>query len=196
MLVTGAAGFIGIPTVRLLLRRGATVIAVDNFAVGSRERLREQGRHGELEVREVDLRDPVATRDALAGVETPHVLHLAAHHFIPFCVAHPAETLAVNVDGTQHLLDALGDADGRTLVFASTADVYRPSERPHSEDDALEPNNVYGASKVMGEWLVLFQGDRDPSLDARVARLFNAYGPGETNPHVLPDILGHMRHGD
>lgn len=196
VLVTGAAGFIGIPTVRRLLREGATVVALDNFAVGSRERLREQGQHGDLEVHRVDLRDRDATLDALKGADTPYVIHLAAHHFIPFCIANPAETLAVNVGGTQHVLDGLESAGAERLVFASTADVYRPSPAPHREDDPVEPNNVYGASKRMGEWLVGIKQQGDPRLDVRVGRLFNAYGPGETNPHVLPDILGHMRRGD
>jgi len=196
VLVTGAAGFIGIPTVRRLLRDGASVVAVDNFAVGSRERLNEQAAHGDLEVREADLRDRDATRAAFEGADTPYLIHLAAHHFIPFCIAHPAETIAVNVGGTQHVLDALDAAGVRRLVFASTADVYRPAPEPHREDAAAEPNNVYGASKLMGEWLVRYRQAADAELDARVGRLFNAYGPGETNPHVLPDILGHMRRGD
>ena len=196
VLVTGAAGFIGIPTVRRLLSQGASVVAIDNFAVGSSERLAAQVDHGDLEVRRVDLRDREATLAAMQRLDTPFVIHLAAHHFIPFCIAHPAETIAVNVGGTQHLLDGLEPAGVERLVFASTADVYRPSEAPHREDDPVEPNNVYGASKRMGEWLVRFKQQASPGLDVRVARLFNAYGPGETNPHVLPDILGHMRRGD
>jgi len=184
VLVTGAAGFIGVPTTRALLARGATVVALDNFAVGSRERLAGLG--GLLTVEEIDLRESSRLRRVVASTQPMAVVHLAAHHFIPFCIAHPAETIEVNVLGTQCLLDALVDASPRRLVFASTADVYAPSLQPHAEDDEIGPPNVYGVSKAAAEWLCQFHMGEDILW---IARLFNVYGRGETNPHVLPHIL-------
>jgi UDP-glucose 4-epimerase len=108
-------------------------------------------------------------------------------------VAHPAEAIAVNVSGTQHLLDALLEAEPRRLVFASTADVYRPSETPHAETHATGPINVYGATKLVGEQLVEYHRARQPELQSVVGRLFNVYGPGETNPHVMPAIFDQLR---
>jgi UDP-glucose 4-epimerase len=178
--VTGGAGFIGVPTVRALLAREAEVVVMDNFAVGRRESIAAL----DVEVLEADLRDA----DAVARARADVVVHLAALHFIPYCAAHPAETIAVNVLGTQHVLDAAGDA---RVVFASTGDVYRPSERPHAESDPVEATSVYGASKLAGEHLLHARG-----RDSVVLRFFNAIGPGETNPHVLPEILAQLRAGD
>jgi UDP-glucose 4-epimerase len=193
VLVTGAAGFVGIPVTRALLRRGFEVIALDNFSVGSRELL-ERVMAGEAgSIVEADLRDPVAVRHAVAAAAPWGVIHLAALHFIPYCVAHPAEAVAVNVTGTQHLLDALLAVEPRRLVFASTADVYEPSESAHGEGDPLGPVNVYGATKLMGEQLVHFHRSHQPELESVVARLFNVYGPGETNPHVMPAIFEQLR---
>jgi UDP-glucose 4-epimerase len=107
-------------------------------------------------------------------------------------VANPAEAVAVNVSGTQHLLDALLEAEPRRLVFASTADVYRPSETPHAETHPTGPVNVYGSTKLVGEQLVDFHGSRQPELESVVARMFNVYGPGETNPHVMPAIFDQL----
>jgi UDP-glucose 4-epimerase len=193
VLLTGAGGFIGVPTTRALLARGFEVAALDNFSVGSRERLEALSSEGELSILEVDLRDAAELRSAVASFSPWGVVHLAALHFIPYCISHPGETLAVNVLGTQHLLDALAQTGTSRLVFASTADVYAPSETAHAETDPTVPMNVYGASKLMGEQLLGFHREHDPELESVVARFFNVYGPGETNPHVMPAIFDQLR---
>jgi UDP-glucose 4-epimerase len=191
VLVTGAAGFVGIPVTRRLLERGFEVVALDNFSVGSRELLEEVIEPGSI--LEVDLRDAEGVKRAVREAAPWGVIHLAAIHFIPYCVAHPAEAVAVNVAGTQHLLDALLEAEPRRLVFASTADVYEPSDIPHEEPHPVGPINVYGATKLVGEQLVGFHNARQPGLETVVARLFNVYGPGETNPHVMPAIFDQLK---
>lgn len=193
VLVTGAAGFIGQPTVRALIAGGHEVWALDDFSVGSRELLEE---NEGVRVVEADIRDARATAEAVAQAAPEGVIHLAAIHFIPLCVAEPANALAVNVSGTQHLLDALAGTPASRLVFASTGDVYESASEAHREDHTVAPNNVYGASKLMGEQLLRFHAGRGESLVTVAARLFNAFGPGETNPHVLPDILGNMHSSD
>jgi UDP-glucose 4-epimerase len=192
VLVTGAAGFVGIPVTKALLARGFEVVALDNFGVGSEAALREAIGDGPGRIAEVDLRDADGVRRAVADAAPWGIIHLAALHFIPYCVEHPGEAVAVNVGGTQHLLDGLLDADPRRIVFASTADVYAPSEVPHAEHHPVGPINVYGATKLVGEQLVSFHRERQPQLETVVGRLFNVYGPGETNPHVMPAIFGQL----
>ncbi len=190
--VTGAAGFVGAEVVRQLLRQGRRVVAIDNLSVGSWNRLPESD---DLALAWADIRD----RDALGAVfqryQPAGVLHLAAHHFIPFCVAHPADTLSVNVVGTQNVLDAAAAACER-LVFLSTGDVYIPSQAPHQETDAIGSDNVYGLSKEMGERLIALWRGRGATVEPVIVRLFNVIGPGETNRHVMPDILACAREGD
>ena len=193
MLLTGAAGFIGAPVARALLARGYEVVGLDNFSVGSRDVLDAALADGAGSVAEVDLRDRDAVHDAVAEVQPWGVIHLAALHFIPYCVANPAEAIGVNVAGTQNLLDALLKARPRRLVFASTADVYRPADTAHAEVHDVEPINVYGATKLIGEQLVSYHAPRQPELEPVVARLFNVYGPGETNPHVMPAIFEQLK---
>ena len=196
VVVTGGAGFIGVPTVTHLLNCGHNVVVVDNFAVGSRDRLDHLVGIDRLTIVELDLRDASATSDVMAEIAPRRVIHLAAHHFIPFCKANPAETIDVNVGGTQHLLDALGPVEPERIVFASTADVYSPAPAPHIEVDAIDPDNIYGMSKFMGEKLMAFHGLNHPETEMVVVRFFNAVGAGETNPHLVPDILDYVRDGD
>ena len=131
ILITGGAGFIGVPTTDAFVTAGEDVVVVDNFEVGERSRLDHLNDRGNLSVVELDLRDRVAVERAVHEIAPTHVVHLAAHHFIPFCVSHPAETIAVNVAGTQHLLDALVAVEPSRIVFASTADVYQPAPHAH-----------------------------------------------------------------
>jgi UDP-glucose 4-epimerase len=193
VLVTGAAGFVGAPVTRALLARGFEVVALDNFSVGSRDVAEQALAAGPGSIAEVDLRDADGVRRAVAEAAPWGVIHLAALHFIPYCVANPAEAVEVNVTGTQHLLDGLLEAEPERLVFASTADVYEPSESPYAERDPVGPINVYGATKLMGEQLIGFHRARQPELEPVVARMFNVYGPGETNPHVMPAIFEQLR---
>ncbi len=196
VLVTGGAGFVGVPTVRQLTERGFEVVVADNFAVGSATRLDDLVATAGVRVDRVDLRDADALAALVQDVRPWGAIHLAALHYIPYCAAHPAETIAVNVLGFQHVLDALGGSEVQRLVFASTGDVYRPGLGPHREDDDAMPTSIYGASKLAGEWMVRLWRSSGVAAAPVVARLFNVYGPGETNPHVIPHLCASMRAGD
>jgi UDP-glucose 4-epimerase len=196
MLVVGGAGFVGYHLVPRLLESDHDVVVIDNLSRGSLERFGPHLGDARLGIVRGDVTDAVLVREVVAEVRPAVVFHLAALHFIPYCTAHPSETLLVNVVGTQLVLDALAPVPDARLVFASTADVYAPSSRPHREDDPMETANVYGASKRACEELFAVARRHDPARRIVAARLFNVYGPGETNPHVLPDILAQVRDGN
>src|SRR5690606_14771303 len=92
-LVTGAAGFIGSHLIEALLDLGQTVVALDNFATGSRENLEDvRSRVGEsawsqLTFMEADIRDPDSCREACREVDI--VLHQAALGSVPRSVDDP-----------------------------------------------------------------------------------------------------------
>jgi UDP-glucose 4-epimerase len=195
VLVTGGAGFIGHHLVRSLLADDAQVLVVDNFSFGRRSHLEmeEINEAGRLWLHEADLRQP-DTFDLLASFRPEIVYHLGAIHFIPYCDAHPQETLDTNVLATDLLLRRLRDLDVRALVFASTAAVYGFAEHPLTEEgDPPRPGDIYGLSKWLAEELVRRFADDRPDVRTVAARLFNVFGPGETNRHLLPDLLDALR---
>jgi UDP-glucose 4-epimerase len=193
VLVTGGAGFVGVPLVRRLLSTGAEVCVLDNFSTSSPGRLDDLSPH--LVIADVDItaRDGLAA--AVADFRPTHCVHLAAIHFIPRCRAEPSATVATNILGTQHVIDALrSSAPGCRVLLASSADVYRPGVRPHREDGPTGPGNVYGLSKLTSESVLRFAAE-DGAVEAVAARFFNVYGPGETNPHLIPEIVGQVKQG-
>jgi len=79
-------------------------------------------------------------------------------------------------------------------VFASTAAVYAPSASAHLESEPTGPVDIYGYSKLHGEHFVRYYAQQ-AKVRARIVRLFNVVGPGETNPHLVPAIIRQLGEG-
>jgi UDP-glucose 4-epimerase len=179
--ITGGAGFIGSHLTHHLTAIGHQVQVYDNLSAGRPVPFLVLG----------DLLEVRALNAAMTSFRPDAVIHLAALHFIPDCEREPARTLRVNVEGTQNVLTAAALCETKpNFVFASTAAVYASSDRKHQEDDNPAPTEIYGMTKHFGEQLV-----KASKLPYSIARLFNVYGPGETNPHLIPALLVQLRAG-
>jgi len=162
---------------------GAAVTVFDDLSVGER-RLVPDG--AELVVG--DIRNDNFQR-TVSLINPDAIVHLAAIHYIPYCNEHPEETFEVNVIGTRNVVEAAKQCSSiKSVLFASSAAVYPSREGPNSEDSTVGPMDVYGKTKLVGEDLIRLLSARAnvPSISAR---LFNIYGPNETNMHLIPAIL-------
>lgn len=190
VLITGGNGYVGRALTRLLAPEH-DVLVLDSLR-NSVLRFHDDELPG-FRLQQVDITDPGATADAVTGFDPQVMIHLAAIHYIPECEAKPDEAISINTLGTVNLLRAA--PEGSRFVLASTAAVYAPEDTPHDEESSpIGPMDVYGLTKLHAEQYVrYFAGER--RLDARIVRLFNVVGPGETNPHLLPAILAQALHG-
>ena len=191
-LVTGGCGFVGAALVRRLLAESCEVVVVDDLSRGSRANFGpDQDR---VRVVEQDVTSGLSR--IFESFQPEAVFHLAALHFIPDCDADPARCLRVNVDGTRSVLEAAAGLRGPvSLVVASSAAVYAPSDGPHQEQqDLLGPVDVYGQSKRWTEELAAGFAART-GTGVGIARLFNVFGPGETNAHFIPSLISQMKAG-
>ncbi len=194
VLVTGGAGFVGSWVVRILLDQthSTQVVVLDNFKNGRREYVPASPR---LTLHETDLTKGATVGQVVRDTRPDIVVHLAALHFIPYCNAHPAETLEVNVVGTQNLFEALRLAPPTGLVIASSAAVYPIRDEANTEDSPIGPTDIYGLTKWINEKQLELFAQQGVKTRCAAARLFNVIGPHETNPHVLPEILNQIAQG-
>ncbi|HQN11149.1 MAG TPA: SDR family NAD(P)-dependent oxidoreductase [Quisquiliibacterium sp.] len=184
VLVTGAAGFIGMHVSRALLAEGARVIGVDNLNDYYDPRLK----HARLErlhatspdfafVRQ-DIADAAAV-DALFRAHRPAtVVHLAAQAGVRYALSRPFSYVDSNLQGSTAVLEACRHHDVRHLVFASSSSVYGGNHKvPFSERDPVDhPVSFYAATKRANE-LMAHSYAHLFGLPVTMLRYFTVYGP-------------------
>lgn len=193
ILITGGAGFIGSAVVRTFLQAGMRVVLYDNFTYGRREFLPADDN---LEIVEGDINQTDALAAAIEQCRPAYLCHLAAIHFIPHCNENPTKALHVNTVGTESVLNAAAGKGIEKIISASTAAVYPITDGPNSEAGTeAGPIDIYGLSKFFSEALAE-KYTRETGDTTIAMRLFNAVGPRETNPHVIPHIFETARDSD
>ena len=191
VLVTGGLGFVGSALVEHLLDNGHDVTVFDDASRGTVENV-DQHR---VEICLGDLGDQDAFSRCLRAHPYAAVVHLAAMHFIPDCNRDPQACIATNVIGTENVIAACDEHDVERLIAASSMAVYPISDGACSEEDPVGPCDVYGETKVSNEMQLLRWSRGGGARVAVALRLSNAYGPRETNPHVIPEIMRQLARG-
>lgn len=111
----------------------------------------------------------------MAGAD--QVVHFAAESHVDRSIASAGEFVRTNVCGTQTLLDAALRHGVERFVHVSTDEVYGSRDTgSFSEEDRLDPNSPYAASKAASD-LIALSYHRTHGLDVRVTRCSNNYGP-------------------
>ena len=151
---------------------------MDDFSTGNRQNINHCIDH--VELFDGSILDAELVSRAVKGTEL--VFHLAAAVGVANIVREPLRGLRVNVEGTQHVVNATV-AEGAKMVLASTSEVYgRPTKIPMSETDdrVLGPTTVdrwsYSTAKALDEHLLLAL-HRQEGFPMSIVRYFNSYGP-------------------
>ena len=178
-LVAGVAGFLGSNLAAELLRRGHSVVGVDNYATSDNRNLLRLHENPQFEFRRMSVTDET---EVSALEEVDYIFHFASPASPPKYLKLGLETIKVNTDGTENLIK-LALKNSARLIYASTSEVYGdPLVSPQPESywgnvNPIGPRSVYDEAKRLGETLVaLYSRERD--LNAGIVRIFNTYGPG------------------
>ena len=171
VLVTGAAGFVGSRLMKLF-HLGKGDIATDlntDF----------QAPEG---VRKIAWKLPGPPPGSLGQVR--YVIHLAGLSSVAHSHTSEEKVKSVNYEGTRSVLRWLKEVTGDALLlFASSAEVYKPSKDILHELSPLDPRSPYGKSKLEAEKLI-----SDSGVQNVIARSFPHFGPGQAGHFVLPSF--------
>lgn len=195
-LVAGGGGFIGSHLCDELLARGYYVICLDSFLTGRKENIRALLNHPAFRLVEADICN-------LKRWDEPvdQIINLACAASPPHYQADPVHTMMTCVTGTANLL-SVARQWGATFVQASTSEVYGdPDEHPQQEDyrgnvNCTGPRACYDEGKRAAETLC-FDMTRSGAVDARVARIFNTYGPRmrPDDGRIVSNLIVQALHG-
>jgi len=154
VLVTGACGTVGAELVRQLVASEAThVVCLDNNETELFFQIEQYRTTGKVSGHLADIRDREALKLRMRGVDI--VLHAAALKHVGLCEDGPAQAIATNILGTQNVIDAAQENGVARVIFTSS-------------DKAVNPTNVMGTSKLMGERLMTAAAETTAiGLDAR-----------------------------
>ncbi|MFT3913790.1 MAG: NAD-dependent epimerase [Anaeromyxobacteraceae bacterium] len=183
ILVTGAAGFIGMHVAERLLDRGDTVVGVDALTPYYDVRLKEArlarltGRPG-FAFERVDLADRAQAERLFAAARADAVVHLAAQPGVRASVENPHATIEANVGGFLNVLEGCRRAPVGHLVYASSSSVYGGNVKvPFAVSDPVDgPVSLYAASKKANE-LMASTYSHLFAIPATGLRFFTVYGP-------------------
>lgn len=183
VVVTGAAGFIGMHVAERLLARGDDVVGIDNLNAYYETSLKEARldrlrRISGFTFERLDVADRAGTASLFERQKPQAVVHLAAQAGVRYSLDNPAAYVDSNLVGFANILEASRQNPVRHLVYASSSSVYGANSKlPFSVGDPVDhPVSLYAATKKANELMAhtyahLF---RTPTTGLR---FFTVYGP-------------------
>ena len=183
VLVTGAAGFIGMHVAHRLLGQGHDVVGVDDLNAYydphlKQARIKNLEAFSKFKFERIDIAERQSITQLFAAHRFPAVVHLAAQAGVRHSLADPHAYVDANITGFLNVLEGCRHAECRHLVYASSSSVYGANSRvPFRVSDNVDhPLSLYGATKRANELMAhayahLF------ALPATGLRFFTVYGP-------------------
>jgi UDP-glucuronate 4-epimerase len=183
VLVTGAAGFIGMHVAHRLLAQGHEVVGVDNLNSYydpslKAARIAELTAFSGFQFKQLDIADRKSMTGLFVAHRFPHVVHLAAQAGVRYSLTDPHAYADANLVGFLNVLEGCRHALSRHLLYASSSSVYGANTRMpfRTSDNADHPLNLYGATKKANELMAhayahLF------AIPGTGMRFFTVYGP-------------------
>ena len=183
ILVTGAAGFIGMHASLRLLARGDEVVGLDNLndyydPTLKEARLARLTPHAGFRFVKMDVADRAGMEALFAAEKFDRVIHLAAQAGVRYSLQNPHAYIDSNVVGFMNILEGCRHSKVQHLVYASSSSVYGGNTKmPFSEADSVDhPVSIYAATKKANE-LMAHTYSHLYGLPTTGLRFFTVYGP-------------------
>ena len=183
ILLTGAAGFIGMTTSLRLLARGDELVGLDNlndyYDVTLKERrLARLTSHSNFRFVKMDVADRPGMEQLFAAEKFDRVIHLAAQAGVRYSLQNPHAYIDSNIVGFTNILEGCRHTSVQHLTYASSSSVYGGNTKmPFSEHDSVDhPVSLYAVTKKANE-LMAHTYSHLYGLPTSGLRFFTVYGP-------------------
>lgn len=189
VLITGGAGFIGCNLTKQLLKKGYEVVCVDNFELGTQEKVALFMKNLHYTLYEEDASQMEVLASILKKHQIDRVYHLAANSDIQKSSAEPGIDLRNTFMTTYSVLEAMRVTNVKELFFASTSAVYgdKPDFKLCEGTGELMPISYYGGAKLASEaFISAYTAMND--MNTVVFRFANVIGPHLTHG-VIYDFI-------
>ena len=193
-LVTGGAGFIGSHVTDALIKRGDSVVVLDNLSTGNRKNIEHLLSNSSFKFVEGSILDFAVVDECVQSVD--QVLHFAAAVGVFTIVDKPLESLMTNLKGTENILEA-AHKHRKEVLIASSSEIYgkNASGALHEESDRiigspLKSRWSYSEAKAIDESMAYFYY-QEKKLAVRLVRFFNTVGPRQVGHYgmVVPRFV-------
>jgi UDP-glucose 4-epimerase len=193
-LVTGGAGFIGSHVTDALIKRGDSVVVLDNLSTGNRKNIEHLVSNSSFKFVEGSILDLTVVDECVQSVD--HVLHFAAAVGVFTIVDKPLESLMTNLMGTENILEA-AHKHHKEVLIASSSEIYgkNTSGALHEESDRIVGSPLksrwsYSEAKAIDESMAYFYY-QEKKLAVRLIRFFNTVGPRQVGHYgmVVPRFV-------
>ena len=183
VLITGAAGFIGMHTSIKMLERGDTIIGIDNlndyYDVSLKHaRLERLKKYENFIFVKVNIEDKSSIKQVFTYHLPDKVIHLAAQAGVRYSLENPHAYITANIEGFLNILENCRHNAVKHLSYASSSSVYGGNKKlPFSEHDNIDhPVSLYAATKKSNE-LMAHTYSHLYNLPTTGLRFFTVYGP-------------------
>ena len=194
ILITGAAGFIGSNLCSFMIKKGASVLGLDDFSTGKQENLLEFDNISNFSFVKGDIRDFKTCLKATNNID--FVLHQAALGSVPRSVNDPINTNEVNITGFLNMLEASKQNGVKRFIYAASSSTYGDSvELPKVEAKIGNPMSPYAVTKLTNE-LYASVYNRSFGIETIGLRYFNVFGkrqdPNGPYAAVIPKFISQV----
>lgn len=195
VMVAGGAGFVGSALVRELLDYDARIVVYDNFLHGAQDNVAGLSNSDQVTVITADVLDKGKLEKTIRDFSIDYIFDFVGDTFVPTAYEIPQRFFDINLQGTFNVLMAARNCGVRRVLYVSSTEVYGEHRGSAiSENVPLAPLNTYAVSKLAADRLC-FTFFVEHKIPVVIARIFNCYGPRETHPYVIPEIISQLNRG-
>jgi GDP-4-dehydro-6-deoxy-D-mannose reductase len=184
ILITGASGFVGKHLIDKLSEKKDKILGLDLS-------IDEKSSDRNIDLEEVDIKDPDKVESIIERLKPSRIFHLAAQSSVKNSWQDPIETFRINVFGGINILEAVKKySPGSKVLVVCTAEEYGNGNSPGEaikETDKLNPSNPYAISKAALDFFSTTY-NKAYGLNVFVSRSFNHMGPGQSERFVCSDF--------